>query len=68
MARKIEQLVVGMARENPSWGYTRIRGALRNLGHEVGRNTIKRMPAAHGIEPISTRRKVMSWETFLKLH
>jgi len=67
-ARNIEQLVVRMARENPSWGYTRIRGALRNLGHEVGRNTIKRMLAANGTEPTSTRRKGMSWETFLKLH
>jgi putative transposase len=68
MARSIEQLVVLMARDNPSWGYTRIRGALRNLGHEIGRNTIKRMLAANGIEPTSTRRKGMSWETFLKLH
>ncbi len=25
------------------WSYTRIRGALRNLGHEVGRNTVKRL-------------------------
>jgi len=24
-----------MARENPRWGYTRIRGALYNLGHEI---------------------------------
>ena len=30
-----------MANENPSWGYTRIRGGLKSLGHEVGRNTIK---------------------------
>lgn len=59
MERSIEQLVVRMARENPSWGYTRIRGALRNLGHDVGRNTIKRMPAANDIEPTSIRRKAL---------
>ena len=64
----IEQLIVRMASCNPSWGYTRIRGAMRNLGHEVGRNTIKRMLAANGIEPTATRRKGMSWDTFLKLH
>jgi putative transposase len=66
--RDIEQFVIRMARENPIWGYTRIRGALRNLGHEIGRNTIKRILGANGIEPASTRRKGMSWETFLKVH
>jgi hypothetical protein len=34
----VEQLVVRMARENPTWGYTRLVGALDNLGHQVGRN------------------------------
>jgi putative transposase len=28
-------LVVRMAQESPTWGYTRIRGALQHLGHEV---------------------------------
>ena len=30
---EISELVVGMAKSNPKWGYTRIRGALSNLGH-----------------------------------
>src|SRR5215469_1651783 len=30
---EVEQLVVLMARENRSWGYDRIVGALGNLGH-----------------------------------
>lgn len=37
-AAEIAALVVRMASENPSWGYTRIRGALSNIGHEVGRS------------------------------
>jgi len=64
----IERLIVRMARENHRWGYTRIRGALRNIGHEIGRNTIKRILSANGIQPASLRRKGMSWETFLKSH
>ena len=35
---EISELVVGMAKSNPKWGYTRIRGALSNLGHTVARN------------------------------
>ena len=33
--RDVAALVVRMAVENPQWGYTRIRGALSNLGHEI---------------------------------
>ena len=29
----IENLILSMARENPTWGYDRIVGALTNLGH-----------------------------------
>ena len=47
----IRELVLTMAKENSSWGYTRICGALANMGHEVGRNTVKRILAEHGIEP-----------------
>src|SRR5215471_3021752 len=64
----LQRLVVRFATENPSWGYTRIRGALRNLGHELGRNTIKRILAEHGLEPAPKRGKAMLWKTFLRAH
>ena len=35
--REIAALVVRMAVDNPQWGYTRIRGALSNLGHHIAR-------------------------------
>ena len=55
-----------MAEENPTWGYTRIQGALKNVGHRVGRSTIARILRAHGIPPAPERPR--SWQTFLRAH
>jgi transposase InsO family protein len=63
MLKEIEQLTVRMANENARWGYTRIQGALRNLGHRVARSTIARTLRGHGIEPAPNRPS--SWRTFL---
>jgi hypothetical protein len=46
-----------MARENRSWGYDRIQGALANLGHIVAPNTVKNILNSHGIEPAPEREK-----------
>jgi hypothetical protein len=50
-ATSLQRLVVQVATENPSWGYTRIRGALCNLGHELGRNTIRRTSRSEAWNP-----------------
>src|SRR5262245_7085666 len=55
-----------MAEENPKWGYTRIQGALKNLGHQVGRSTVARILKAHGLPPAPLR--PTSWQTFLRAH
>lgn len=65
---EIVELVVKMAEENPTWGYTRIKGALWNLGLKVGRTTIQRILEDRGIEPAPERGKRMSWKTFIKVH
>jgi hypothetical protein len=38
--REVRGLILRMAAENRTWGYTRILGALQNLGHEIGCGTI----------------------------
>jgi len=55
-----------MATENPSWGYTRIQGALKNLAHRVARSTVANILKEHGIPPSGQR--PMSWRTFLRAH
>ena len=67
-AKHIAELVVRMANESPTWGYTRIRDALHNLGHETGRNTVKRILSEHGIEPAPERGKRTPWKTLLEAH
>jgi putative transposase len=63
---EIRRLVGRMAQDNPTWGYTRIQGALSNVGHRVGRSTIARILKAHGLPPVPERPK--SWQTFLGAH
>src|SRR5262245_51484785 len=57
-----------MASENPTWGYTRIRGGLKHLGHDVARNTIKAILKDHGIAPAPERHTTIPWKTFLAAH
>jgi putative transposase len=63
---EICQLIVRMAGENPTWGYTRIQGALTNVGHRIGRSTIARTLKAAGVPPVPER--PTSWQTFLRAH
>jgi hypothetical protein len=66
--RIITELIVRMALENPRWGYTRIRGALYNLGHEVGRGTIANVLKRESIEPAPERGGGTPWSVFLEAH
>ena len=68
VTQDIVELVLRMARENVSWGYDRIQGALANLGHIIAPNTVKNILKRHGIDPAPERKKHTSWKTFLKAH
>ena len=52
-----KELILKLARENRSWGYTRIQGALANLRHEVSKGTIANVLRAARMEPASGRRQ-----------
>ncbi len=67
-AEEIVGLVVRIARENSGFGYTRLRDALRGLGREISRSTIKRILLERGLEPAPERQRRVSWKAFLKAH
>jgi putative transposase len=65
---EIVALILRMAQENSGWGYTRIEGALSNLGYKIGRGTIAKILASNGIDPAPLRGKRTAWSIFLKAH
>jgi hypothetical protein len=46
--KEVEELIVRMAKENRSWGYDRIVGALANLGYHVADQTVGNVLRRHG--------------------
>lgn len=61
------ELIVRLAKENPAWGYFRIKGELLKLGHTVAATTIRSVLLGAGISP-SGRRSALSWKQFLAAH
>ena len=65
---EIRRLVVLFATENRLWGYERIEGELRKLGHRVARTTVANILQENGIEPAPTRGQGTTWSEFLRAH
>jgi hypothetical protein len=62
-ALSAERAIVQWAERLPS-----VRSDIENLGHKIGRNTIKRILLENGIAPAPERGRRMSWATFIKAH
>ena len=66
--KELEDLVVRMARENRSWGYDRIVGALSNLGYRISDQTVGNVLKRQGIPPAPERKKTVTWREFVRIH
>ncbi len=64
--KQTEELVVKLAEEN-TWGYRRIEGELKKLGHHVCPGTVRNILQKHGLSP-TPGRKSMSWKKFIQSH
>jgi putative transposase len=65
---EMESLVVRMAKENPSWGYDRIVGAMANLGHKLSDQTVGNILGRHDIPPAPKRKHTTRWKDFIRAH
>jgi hypothetical protein len=65
LAAETRSLILRLARENPRWGYMRIRGELLKLGINVSATTVATVLRVSGLGP-APRRIGPSWSEFLR--
>lgn len=68
LSPELEALILRFARENKTWGYDRISGALENLGHRVSDATVANVLKRHGLPPANDRKKETTWTEFIDSH
>ena len=61
---EIRDLILRLARENPRWGYQRIRGELLKLGIRVSATTVATLLRRHRLGPAP--RRGPTWSEFLR--
>jgi putative transposase len=64
---ELRVLVVRLARENPTWGYRRVRGELCRLGYmgRIGASTVWTILHRAGVEP-APNRSALTWRQLLR--
>ena len=65
MDHDVQQLILRLARENPRWGYQRIKGELLRLGRQASATAIRTTLRRHGLDP-APRRAATTWRAFLR--
>jgi hypothetical protein len=66
--KELEDLVVKMAKENRSWGYDRIAGALAHLGYDISDQSVGNILKRRGLPSAPERQKTTTWKEFIRQH
>ncbi|MEU1628438.1 IS3 family transposase [Streptomyces sp. NPDC020096] len=67
LPEELRDLLIRLGAENPRWGFRRVHGELRRLGHKVSPATVRRVLRAAGLVPAPRRQPARGeWAAFLK--
>ena len=67
--KEVRDLVIRLAEENLSWGYTKIRDVVNEgLQIDICRNTVANILHRAGIVPAPEREKKRTWRQFMRSH
>ena len=68
-SKEIRELVIKLALDNISWGYTKIRDVVNEgLQIDIHRNTVANILNRAGIVPAPEREKKRTWRQFMRSH
>jgi hypothetical protein len=66
LTEELRELITRLGAENPRWGFRRVHGELRRLGHRVSAATVRRVLRGAGLGPPPQRHRARGeWRTFL---
>jgi putative transposase len=68
VSQEITDLVIRFKKENPHWGYTRIRDYIVHLGYKIGETTVKNILMESGLDPEPDLTRKTTWKEFIKSH
>ena len=66
--KELEDLIVQMAKENRSWSYDHLAGALGHLGYDISDQTRGNILKRHGLSHTPERAKTTTWSEFIRTH
>ncbi|MEN6427373.1 MAG: integrase core domain-containing protein, partial [Phycisphaerales bacterium] len=68
ISQDIIDLVIRFKKDNPHWGYTRIRDYIVHLGYRIGETTVKNILIENGYDPEPDLTRTTTWKEFTKRH